>query len=47
MKKLFLITLASVASFSICFGKNYKITEEDAAFEEAKTKGKAIAYIIG
>ncbi len=47
MKNLILFTLAGVASASFCFGKNYKITEEEEAFAAAEKAVKGVAYVFG
>ncbi len=47
MKLIVLFTIVSSMSVLPILGKYYKITEEDKAFEEAKEKGKAVAYVFG
>lgn len=46
MKKIILPALLIFSSISLCFGKNYDITEEAEAFAEAEKSGKAVAYLF-
>ena len=47
MKNILLLGLVSMTSISFCFGKGFKIEDEDKAFAEAGSKGKLIAYVLG
>jgi len=46
-KNILLLGLVSMTSISFCFGKGFKIEDEDKAFAEASSKGKLIAYVLG